>query len=546
MSEKADDGDLRHEEQETVDVKKEHTRIVVSGNEAFHQAMLAEPPQPFSKANLQIYLFSVIAYCCAAMNGYDGSLINNLLQNPTFLDQFDVGNAGLGAGIVTSIYQIGGVAALPFVGPVMDGWGRKLGMGFGALVIIVGAIIQATSSERPQFMAGRFFLGFGVSFTSTAGPTYVVELNHPAYRGVVGALYNTLWFVGAILASGAARGSIGRTWRIIVWLQCLFSGLIVVFCLILPESPRWLYVHGKQDKAKEQLVKYHTLDGKNTASPWVRLQLHEYEETLELNGADKRWWDYSALFRNRASVYRLGCSIAVSALSQWLGNAVLSYFLGAVLESAGYRSAISQANITLINNCQQFLCAIFGALIVERVGRRFLLMFSFTGCTIIWIGMTVASAMFQSSYVGNDTDGNPIYSNAAASKAALAMIFLFGAVFSIGITPLQGLYIVEVLSMEQRGKGLSFGNLATNAAGLLNQFAWPVALDKIGWHVYIIFAAWDAVMTVFVYFFLPETRGRTLEELDEIFGQRNPVKASIKREALSISRDGQIVDIHEE
>lgn len=166
--------------------KNEHTRIVVTGNEAFHQAMLAEPPNPFSSANLTIYLFSIIAYCCAAMNGYDGSLINNLLQNPTFLDQFDVGNAGLGAGIVTSIYQIGGVAALPFVGPVMDGWGRRLGIGFGALVIIVGTIIQATSSERPQFMAGRFFLGFGVSFTSTAGPTYVVELNHPAYRGVIG------------------------------------------------------------------------------------------------------------------------------------------------------------------------------------------------------------------------------------------------------------------------------------------------------------------------------------------------------------------------
>ncbi|KAK5992567.1 Lactose permease [Cladobotryum mycophilum] len=545
MSEKVDDlGLVTHVKTEDVDNKDFDTRIV-SGNEAFNQAMLAEPPQPWTHPNLQIYLFSIVAYFCASMNGYDGSLINNLLQNPTFLKQFDVGNAGLGAGIVTSIYMIGGVVALPFVGPVMDGWGRRLGMGLGALIIIVGTIIQATSSERGQFMAGRFLLGFGVSFTSTAGPTYVVELNHPAYRGVVGAMYNTLWFSGAILASGAARGSIDQSWRIIVWLQCLFSGIILVFCMFLPESPRWLYVQGKQEQAKSMLVKYHTLDGLNAESPWVRLQIHEYEETLELDGADKRWWDYSALFRNRASVYRLGCSVAVSALSQWLGNAVLSYFLGAVLDSAGYRDSISQANITLINNCQQFLCAIFGALIVERVGRRFLLLFSFTGCTVIWVGMTVASSKFAESLVGNDAEGNPIYSNAAASKAALAMIFLFGAIFSVGITPLQGLYIVEVLSMEQRGKGLSFGNLATNVAGLLNQFAWPVALDKIGWHVYIIFAAWDAIMTVFVYFFLPETRGRTLEELDEIFAAKNPVKASTKKKALSVNRNGEVVDIQE-
>lgn len=96
------------------------------------------------------------------------------------------------------MYQIGGVVALPFVGPATDSFGRRFGMFLGALTVVIGTVIQGTTSytgSLGQFMAGRFFLGFGVSLAASAGPIYVVEICHPAYRGVVTALYNTFWFV---------------------------------------------------------------------------------------------------------------------------------------------------------------------------------------------------------------------------------------------------------------------------------------------------------------------------------------------------------------
>jgi MFS family permease len=325
-------------------------------------------------------------------------------------------------------------------------------------------------------------------------------------------MYNTLWFSGAIISAGAARGGLNvggdYSWRLITWLQALFSGLIIIFCMFLPESPRWLYVHHKKDAAKAVLTKYH--GNGNPDSVWVQLQLFEYEQLLNMDGADKRWWDYRALFRSRAAVYRLLCNVTITIFGQWAGNAVLSYFLGSVLDTAGYTGTIAQANITLINNCQQFAWAILGAFLVDRVGRRPLLLFSFAACTVVWLGMTVASSEFAQSFIGNDANGDPIYSNPSASKAALAMIFIFGAVYSVGITPLQALYPVEVLSFEMRAKGMAFSSFATNAAGLLNQFAWPVSMDKIGWKTYIIFTIWDLVQTVVVYFFIPETKGRTV------------------------------------
>lgn len=100
--------------------------------------------------------------------------------------------------------------------------------------------------------------------------------------------------MGSILAAGSARGSANMAgnsaWQIPVWLQLTFPALCILFTWLLPESPRWHYVNGKQDRAKAMLTRYHG-EG-NPDSVWVELQIREYEEYLEVEGADKRWWDY--------------------------------------------------------------------------------------------------------------------------------------------------------------------------------------------------------------------------------------------------------------
>lgn len=233
-------------------------------------------------------------------------------------------------GIVTSMYQIGSVVAIPFVGPAIDTWGRRAGMTIGSAVIIIGIIIQLctiVNSSVNQFMAGRFFLGFGVSIAAAAGPVYVVEVSHPAHRGIVTGLYNVMWPVGAIVASGAARGGVdvgGNTsWMIPVGLQLMFPCVIFFGALWLPESPRWLYTRGKQQQATENLIKLHGHGNPN--SEWVKLQLTEYEQHLEMDGTDKKWWDYSALFKNKASIYRLTCNCLVSLFGQWAGNSTFLF-----------------------------------------------------------------------------------------------------------------------------------------------------------------------------------------------------------------------------
>lgn len=135
-------------------------------------------------------------FFCSTANGYDGSLLNNLFINPTFEHFFHGSNSGIWAGIVTSMYQIGSVTAIPasilrnsktgnleililsqFIGPAIDHLGRRGGMWLGALFIVVGTIVQGVTvhisnyhQATHQFMGGRFLLGFGVSLAASAGP----------------------------------------------------------------------------------------------------------------------------------------------------------------------------------------------------------------------------------------------------------------------------------------------------------------------------------------------------------------------------------------
>ena len=220
-----------------------------------------------------------------------------------------------------------------------------------------------------------------------------------------------------------------------------------------------------------------------------------------------------------------------SVFGQWAGNGALTYFLPAVLTTVGYVDGVTQANMNLGYACFQFVFALIGAAFVERIGRRPLMMGAMAGCTIVWAGMVASTSVFSKSGETNDD----------AARATLGLIFLFGASFSFGITPLQALYPVEVLSFEQRAKGMAFSTLVVNAAGLLNSYAWPISLARIGWHTYIIFMIWCAIQLTVFYFLMPETKKRTLEELDKIFEARRPVKASLVPHKLAVDNEGTIL-----
>ncbi|OBT90733.1 hypothetical protein VE02_00617 [Pseudogymnoascus sp. 03VT05] len=473
---------------------------VVSGDEAFQQAMIKEPPRPWSIPSIKLYFVVVVGFCCSTANGYDGSLFSTLLANDAFKNFFHVDNAGSWTGIVTAMYQIGSVVVIPFIGPSIDTWGR--------CAAIIG-----------QFMGGRFLLGFDVGIIGAAGPTYVVEMSHPAHRGVTTGLYNVFWPFSALVASCASRGGLtyagtNTSWMIPVWLQIV-------------------------EEAKAVLTRY---DGQgNPDSEWVKLQMMEYEEHLELDGSDKHWWDYRALFRDRASRDRLMVNCIVSLFGQWAGNGCVSYFLSKFLETANIKGETLQTNLAVGMNAIQIAFAALGASQVDRFGRRPMLIIVNIVCCLCWIAITVSSSI--ADVQADSTDEYLATVPGSVSKACLAWVYIFQICYYVGWTPMQALYPVEVLSFEIRAKGMAFSSLFTSVGLLANQFGISVALDVITWNTYTVFAVWCAVQSVILYFIVPGTKNRTFEELDEIFNAKNPVKASLQKKKLEVDANANVVHV---
>ena len=318
------------------------------------------------------------------MAGFDGSLMGALLPIPQFRETFGAGLVGSKASLITGMYTIGGVTALPFVGPCLDNFGRRFGMFVGCFAVIVGTILGGTAHEIGQLLASRFFLGWGYSIAASAAPAYVVEISHPAYRDILTALYNCQYFVGAITAAGACRASLSYqsslAWRIPIWCQLISSVFVVLFVWFLPESPRWLYSHGRKEEAWEVITKFHGDGDRNNA--FVKLQIREYEEAISMSGSDKRFWDYSELFNTHNSRWRVLCMFIPSVFGQWSTGGITGYYIGGLLQTAGITNPKRVLSINLGQTVLSAAGAYIGATYASKWRRRPMMMGACISCAV--------------------------------------------------------------------------------------------------------------------------------------------------------------------
>ena len=418
------------------------------------------------------------------------------------------------------MYNIGSVAAVFFTGPVNDYFGRRWGMFAGALFVIIGTCVQAPSSDRGQFLGGRFILGFGVSFCSVSAPCYVSELAHPQWRGTLTGLYNCTWYIGSIIAAWVVYGcsyiDSVTAWRVPIWCQMITSGIVALGVFWLPESPRWLMAQDRHGDAADVLAKFH--GGGDDKHPIVQLQMREMSAQIVSEASDKTWWDYHELWNTHSARRRLICVLGMACFGQISGNSLSSYYLPVMLENAGIVDEKKKLALNGINPALSFLGAILGARMTDVIGRRPLLLY-----TIVFASVCFAIITGTSKLAVDDK------TNTAAANTTIAFIFIFGIVFSFGWTPLQSMYIAETLPTSTRAKGTAIGNFASAAASTVIQYSSGPAFQHIGYYFYLVFVFWDLLEAVFIYFFFPETKDRTLEELAEVFEAPNPVTKSLEK-----------------
>ncbi|KAJ7855853.1 general substrate transporter [Mycena leptocephala] len=519
----------------------ENAKIVEAVNTDLALALESGPHlSPLSIRSIQLYLILLVAFMGSLANGFDGSVMSAVNGMQQYLDYFGIDGKDAGGGvgsktaIIFGIYSIGSIVAVPVAGPVTDRVGRRGGMFLGALIIIIGSLAVTTATSFKALLGGRFVLGLGVGIVQTASPSYVVEMAPPQWRGRLTGLFNTFYYAGSILCTGItiATGRIQstRSWRAPLAIQIVAAGILVIFAFVLPESPRWLLSVGRKEEALSILARYHGNDDPN--SPLVQLELREFEEFIKLDASDKRWWDYRELFNTPNARYRTFLMVLMAFFGQWSSGG-LGYFLTILFASAGVNTQNERLILNFANTLVSVAGALIGTSLTDKVGRR--------SEDVFW--GTLASAGTLAVVTGCTAKWGKAGSNPAGANAAIAFIFLFGFVYSLAYTPLQALYPAEVLDYNTRAKGMALYALFVSCASFVNTYAGPIALQRITWRYYIVYIVWDLFECVVIWFCVVETRGRTLEELNEIFEDPHPVRASLrKRKVAVINKEGREVE----
>ncbi|ORY22178.1 general substrate transporter [Naematelia encephala] len=481
-------------------------------------------PNPWGRGHLQLYGMCIIIYLCSTMNGYDGSLMGSINALPEYHEYFGLGTQGsTSTGLVFSIFQIGQMAGALFTW-VCDWRGRKWIIIINCALVCVSVVFTALAPTLTSFIGARFLLSFFSTIATVAAPLLLVELAPPLHRGLIAGFYNTLWYMGSIIATFSLYGAdlhlTGNIkWRLPLWLQLLCPGLVVVFGVFIPESPRWLIANNRHEQARRFLVKHHA--NGDESSPVVAIEMNEIEASLaDVNLNNRfRYFDLRSLFKTRARRYRLMLAITMAWFGQFSGNNVSSYYLPVMLENVGITTVSTVLLLNAVYAITGWLAAIIGARLHDKVGRRKMLMGSCVAMSIALAVVSATTAIFER----NGSTG--------ASSASIAFIYIFGVSFAIAFTPMQPIYPAEVLSNDMRANGMMMFQLVSGCASFVNTFAAPVAMEKIRFWFYVFFVFWDLFELGFIYFFFVETKGRTLEELDAVFEASNPRKASLKRMA---------------
>ncbi|WWC71162.1 uncharacterized protein I206_105115 [Kwoniella pini CBS 10737] len=484
---------------------------------ALRLARAADPGISMRDWRMAQWVFYItVVLMCGGDAGFDGTVMGAVNSMKQWQKYFGLTSASGSTGIVFGMYSVGQTLAFFPAAYLPDKIGRRWGMAIGNLTLILGALLTSQAHNFQMFIWGRMFTGLGCTLAASSAKSYMSEITPPHSRGRYMGLLNSFYYVGQLMASGISiplgRKTSNWSWRGPLLLQAAPAVINFAFVMLLPESPRWLFINGRDEQAGRVLAKLHSRDN-DVNSPMVLLQLGEFEENLVAGGADKRWWDFRALFKTRANRYRFGMCAIIAIWGAWAGNALISYFLPVLLEQAGINSPDRQRVLNFANSLTSFGGALAGTALTDYMGRRPLLLSGITSCMV---GMALAAGLL--SPAGAQT--------ATRANAGITFIFLFMVGYSFGITPLQGLYVAENLSMENRAKGIALQTWLGAACNLINTFAIPSALKALRWKTYLIFFAVDFVGVIVIYLFAVETKRLSLEDLDHIFEAKNPKQES--------------------
>uniref|UniRef100_A0A673HHN8 Solute carrier family 2, facilitated glucose transporter member 3-like n=1 Tax=Sinocyclocheilus rhinocerous TaxID=307959 RepID=A0A673HHN8_9TELE len=403
--------------------------------------------------------------------------------------------------VTVSIFNVGGMIGSLTVGTLVDKLGRRKCMLLSNILALIGGGLMGLSSMCTSYeliIVGRLVIGAFCGLCTGLTPMYVGEIAPTALRGAFGTLHQLGVVIGILIAQilglELLLGS-QYLWPLLLALTVVPAVLQCVMLIFCPESPRYLLITLNQEEEARQVLT--RLRGHSD----VEDDIHEMKEEALKMSMEKKV-SIPELFRN--SAYRQPIIIAIILqLSQQLSgiNAVI-YYSTKIFRYAGITEAVyATIGVGAVNT----LFTVISLFLVERAGRRTLHMVGLAGMTVCALLMTISLELLVSLGL--------IQGTSAISVLAILAVFGFVASFEMGPGPIPWFIVAELFAQGPRPAAIAVAGCCNWTASFLVGLLFPKLLDLCQAYVFIIFLVLLIIFFMFTYFRVPETKGRTFEDI---------------------------------
>ncbi|KAF5101796.1 hypothetical protein D0Z00_000658 [Geotrichum galactomycetum] len=465
-------------------------------------------------------ILSLMAAFGGFIYGYDTGSISGILNLPPFLRNFGRMHEDgsyyfpvYRSGLIVGIVSIGGLFGGLISSRLTDTHGRiKTIFGFNILYA-VSLIIQITATKSwVQIMMGRLFTGMAIGAFTVAVPMLISECVPSNLRDACVSCFQFMVTLSILIGNAVCYG-VRHTegnggYQVPIGLGFIFSTILFLAILILPESPRYLASVGKVEEAQKALARTVRMD------PNSNYIVNEMREILNSVENDKAQGDasWSEIFTGKPKMfYRIMVGIFTLSLQQLCGANYFFYYGTSLFTSLGSNDSFATAMILSGVNCG---CTLIGMFLVNRIGRRKLLMF---GSVVMLVSFLIFASLGSFAlYTDNNDPNGPVNASIGRAMIFFACLFIFG--FATTWAPLAFVVVAEIFPQRIRSKGMALGTGSLWIWNFLISFFTPMITNNIGYKYGYVFSGCVLFSIFFVYFAIHETQGVTLEEINEMYG----------------------------
>jgi sugar porter (SP) family MFS transporter len=442
-------------------------------------------PQQPARSDGYAYLVASVAAMGGLLFGYDTGVISGALL---YLEPaFHLNSTA--SEIAVSAVLMGAIIGAACGGKLADGIGRKKALILLGSIFAIGAILTAIAPNLGFFIAFRIIVGFGIGAASMITPMYIAELAPPAIRGALVAFFQLAVTIGIAVAYWVdlAFANAGMGWRPMFAVAFIPGALLALGMLFLSESPRWLASKGHWDAASAALE--HTVHGQEK-----QRELDGIRATLE----QEQKVSFRELLRPGLRLALL-VGVGLAIFQQLVGINTVIYYAPTIFGYAGFSSASAAILATSIVGVLNVLATLLSLFLVDRLGRRPLLIGGIAGMVVTLIAMGVVFAV------------GPTHGGWFVLICLLAYILSF----AIGMGPVFWLMTSELFPTRLRGMGASISSLCNWAANLVVSITFLTLIDVAGKPgTFWLYAFLGVLAFIFCWALVPETKGKTLEEIE--------------------------------